>query len=259
MKIAIDTEKRTISCGEGPTARTIPLFSREGFEIVSDLWVKVGWNEKYSYTFTWLGRPIIQLPEDMVRTQEVLFRLSPDVIIETGVAHGGSLIYYASLCRLMGKGRVIGVDIEIKKKNRAAIESHPLAGSITLIEGNSVDPATVAQVGSLIKPGERVLVLLDSCHTRAHVAAELEAYHGFVTPGSYIVATDGIMQDLADVPAGQPGWETDNPQTAALDFAADHPDFIPEQPAWLFDESNGLTRGVTYWPGAWLRRRASDE
>jgi cephalosporin hydroxylase len=258
MKITIDTDTRTITRGDGAEKRTLPLFGREGFEMLSDLWVKVGWNENYSYTFTWLGRPIIQLPEDMVRTQEILFRLAPDVIIETGVAHGGSLIFYASLCRLMGKGRVIGVDIEIRNENREAIESHPLAGYITLIEGNSIDPAIVAKVASGISPGENVLVLLDSCHTRAHVSAELETYYRFVTPGSYLVATDGIMQDLADVPAGQPGWTTDNPRTAVHDFMKGHPDFVLEQPEWLFNESQ-LTRAVTYWPGAWLRRIEFDE
>ncbi|MFM7817264.1 MAG: cephalosporin hydroxylase family protein, partial [Verrucomicrobiota bacterium] len=178
----------------------------------------------------------------------------PDVIVETGVAHGGSLVYYASLCRVLGRGRVIGVDIEIRPHNRKAIEEHPLASYISLIEGGSTDPGTVAQVQSRIQPGERVLVLLDSNHTRDHVLAELEAYHGLVSPGSYIVATDGIMKDLPRAPRGNPEWSWDNPTEAAAEFARRHPEFVLEQPAWPFNES-GLRRNLTHWPGAWLRRR----
>ena len=116
-----------------------------------------------------------------------------------------------------------------------------------------LSPATVAKAQALVRPGETVLVLLDSNHTRQHVADELEAYHGLVTPGSYIVATDGIMKDLHDVPRGQPEWTWDHPTAAAAEFAARHPEFAVEQPAWAFNES-GLTRNLTHWPGAWLRR-----
>ena len=105
--------------------------------------MRVGWNQKYQYTFSWMGRPVIQLPEDMMRMQEVIYRLQPDLIVETGVAHGGSLIFYASLCKAIGKGRVVGIDIEIRPHNRMAIESHPLAGLITLIEGSSIAPEVV--------------------------------------------------------------------------------------------------------------------
>src|SRR5256885_1398318 len=105
--------------------------------------VRSGWDNKYVYGFTWMGRPIIQLPEDIVRIQEVIYRLQPDVIVETGVAHGGSLLFYASLCQLIGKGRVIGIEIDLRPTNRAAIESHPLSRFISLVEGNSIDPATV--------------------------------------------------------------------------------------------------------------------
>jgi cephalosporin hydroxylase len=201
-----------------------------------------------------MGRPIIQLPEDMVRTQEVIHRVQPDVIIETGVAHGGSLIYYASLCKALGRGRVIGIDIEIRPHNRQAIESHLLAPYITLLEGSSTSPEIVGQARSLVKPGEKVLILLDSNHTKEHVAAELEAYHSLVTPGSYLVATDGIMKDLHDVPRGQPEWTWDHPTAAAEEFAAAHPEFELAQPPWLFNES-GLKHNITHWPGAWLRRR----
>jgi cephalosporin hydroxylase len=222
--------------------------------MISREWVRVGWSQKYQYTFSWFGRPIIQLPEDMVRIQEVIYSVKPDVIVETGVAHGGSLVFYSSLCEAMGKGRVIGIDIEIRPHNRKAIESHELAHRITLVEGSSTDPAVVAKVASLIKPKESVLVLLDSNHTKAHVSAELDAYHRFVTAGSYIVATDGIMKDLHDVPRGDASWVWNHPTASAEEFAQAHPEFLLEQPKWPFNESQ-LTSNITHWPGAWLRRR----
>ncbi|MFA6544088.1 MAG: CmcI family methyltransferase [Limisphaerales bacterium] len=253
MRITIDTEARTLSHDSGAGLQTLPLYSDAAFEILSRQWVKVGWNRKYSYTFTWLGRPLIQLPEDVLRIQEVIWAVQPDVIIETGVAHGGSLIFYASLCKAIGRGRVIGVDIEIRPHNRQAIEAHPLAGAITLIEGDSTAPAVVDRVRRLVQPGETVLVILDSCHTGAHVLAELEAYHPMVTTGSYIVATDGIMHDLHDTPLGRPEWTGDNPTAAAREFAARHPEFQHGQPPWPFNEST-LRHNVTHWPEAFLRR-----
>jgi cephalosporin hydroxylase len=253
MKLIIDSEKQEISRELDGHRQTTSLYSKEAFEWLSEQWLKVGWNQKYTYTFTWLGRPIIQLPEDMVRLQEVIYLVKPEVIIETGVAHGGSLVFYASLCRLIGRGRVIGVDVEIRPHNRKALEEHELYPLISLIEGDSVAPATIQEVRSHIAEGETVLVILDSNHSRAHVAAELEAYHDLVTPGSYIVATDGIMTILHDVPRGQPAWREDNPASAAKSFAQQHPEFVIEQPPWPFSESE-LEQNVTHWPYAWLRR-----
>ncbi len=253
MKLTLDTTARTLTQDEDGRIKVLDLYSKEAFEAVSRQWVRVGWNQKYQYTFSWMGRPVIQLPEDMIRIQEVIFQVQPDVIIETGVAHGGSLIYYSSLCKAMGRGRVIGIDIEIRPHNRAAIEAHPLFDRISLIEGSSTDPAILTQVRSHLEPGETVLVLLDSNHTYAHVHDELEAYASLVTVGSYLVATDGIMYDLADVPRGATEWATDNPTFAARDFAAKHPEFVVEQPAWPFNES-ALEQNITHWPGAWLKR-----
>lgn len=253
MKLTIDTDARTLVIEEGGRARKLELYSREAFEQICRQWVRVGWSQKYQYTFSWLGRPVIQLPEDLIRVQEVMHRVRPDVIIETGIAHGGSLVFYAGIAKVLGKGRVIGIDVDIRAHNRSAIESHTLASLITLIEGSSVDPAVVARVGKLIEPGESVMVLLDSNHTRAHVCAELDAYHRLVTHGSYIVATDGIMRDLHDVPRGLPEWAQDHPAAAAAEFAREHPEFVLEQPPWPFNES-ALARNVTHWPDAWLRR-----
>jgi len=154
----------------------------------------------------------------------------------------------------MGRGRlVIGVDIEIRSHNRKAVEAHELAPLIRLIEGDSVSADVIAQVAGHIRPDDKVIVILDSNHTRAHVAKELEAFHRFVTVGSYIVATDGLMRDLADVPRGNPAWKDDNPAQAALDFVARHPEFAIEQPAWRFNESP-LSKPLTAWPDAWIKR-----
>jgi cephalosporin hydroxylase len=253
MRMTIDTEKKEVLVVDNGKESRLPLYSKEGFERLSDLWLKVGWNEKHVYTFTWMGRPIIQLPEDALRIQEVIYTVKPDVIIETGIAHGGSLVFYAALCKAMGKGRIIGVDIEIRSHNRKAIESHELFPVITLIEGSSIDEKIVQSVKSLVAPGERVLVVLDSDHSKKHVLAELEAYAPLVSKDSYIVATDGSMQDLFDVPRGSEKWRTDNPVQAALDFTKRHPDFEAEQPAWLFNESR-LTKNITHWPMAYLRK-----
>ena len=254
MKITIDTDEKTFFYESNGEKNEIGLYTKEAFELLSLQWVKVGWSQKYSYTFSWLGRPIIQLPEDMIRTQEVIYRVKPDVIIETGVANGGSLVYYASLFQVMGKGRVIGIDIDIRPHNRKAIEEHELKHRIILIEGSSTDPDIVAKVKSLVYPGETVMVILDSCHTKQHVADELEAYYDLITSGSYIVATDGIMRDLYDVPKGQPDWKWDHPSAAAEEFAVRHPEFVLEQPKWPFAESD-LTENITHWPGAWLCRQ----
>jgi len=265
LKLFIDTEARSITvvttAVADPNTATktleeeLPLYSKEAFELISQLWLKLGWNQKYPYIFSWFGRPIIQLPEDMIRIQEVIYRVKPDIIIETGVAHGGSLIYYASLCKAMEKGRVIGIDIEIRPHNRRPLEAHELFPFITLIEGNSVSPEVVTQVKQLVAPGETVLIVLDSNHTKAHVLAELEAYADLVTVNSYIVATDGIMHDVADVPRGKLEWAWDNPTEAAAEFSRRRPEFEVEQPLWPFNESS-LSTNITHWTGAWLLRKA---
>jgi len=255
MKLTIDTMNRTLQIHDEQQSVTMDLYSKKAFESMSDIWVKVGWNQKYEYTFSWFGRPIIQLPEDMVRIQEVIYSVKPDVIVETGIAHGGSLIFYASLFKAMGKGRVIGIDIEIRPHNLKAIQEHELFPFITLIQGSSIDPSIVNRVKSFIHPNETVMVILDSNHTKEHVWAELEAYSSLVSIGSYIVATDGIMRDLYDVPRGQPEWEEDNPSAAALEFVSRHPEFVLAQPHWSFNESD-LENNITHWPNAYLCRKA---
>lgn len=251
MRIVIDTAEQALFSADGTR---LDLYGKEAFELISELWLKTSWNQKYSYTFTWLGRPIIQHPEDLVRLQEAIFTLRPDIIIETGVAHGGSLIFYASLFKAMGsEGRILGIDIEIRPQNRSAIESHELASYISLLEGDSTASEVVKCAREFVHPGDKVLVILDSSHAKAHVAKELEAYAPLVSPGSYIVATDGIMGLVHDTPRGKPEWASDNPTQAANEFIARHPEFVLEEPKWRFNESE-LHRTITAWPGAWLKR-----
>jgi cephalosporin hydroxylase len=154
---------------------------------------------------------------------------------------------------MLGRGRVIGIDVEIRPHNRQAIEQHPLASDITLVEGSSIDPAIVERVRRDVGASASVLVLLDSNHSRDHVRAELETYATLVTVGSYIVATDGVMQEVADVPRGHAAWIDDNPVSAVREFLTSHPEFTVEQPPWPFNESE-LDRNVTHWPQAYLRR-----
>lgn len=231
----------------------IGIGTPEAFRLLSMLWLRSGWDRKYVYGFSWMGRPIIQLPEDMLRMQEIIYRVKPDILIETGIAHGGSLIFYASLFKAMEKGHVIGVDIEIRPHNRKAIETHEMYDRITMIEGSSVDRNIVGEVRAHIKAGERGLVILDSNHTRAHVLAELRSYAEFVAVDSYIVACDGIMQEMVGAPRTNPEWVTDNPQSGVKDFLAERDDFVLEEPAFPFNEGE-VTERVTYWPNAFLKR-----
>ena len=252
--LTLDTASQRLRISENGVERDLPLYSAEAFEAVSREWVRIGWSLRYYHTFSWMGRPILQLPEDLVRMQEVVCQLQPDLIIETGVHDGGSLLFYASLCETMGKGRVLGIDIHIPDATRAGLLQHRLSHRITVEEGSSIAPEITASVSQKVRPGETVMVVLDSHHSQEHVAAELEAYAPLVTPGSCIVATDGIMRDLSDVPGGIAEWTGNNPSAAALAFAANHPEFELRQPAWRTNGSS-LTQNITYWPDAWLWRK----
>lgn len=252
-KIAIDLENELITVTYTEASATYKMGTEEAFLAISKVWLRSGWDTKHAYSFTWLGRPIIQLPEDMFRIQEVIYDIKPDVIIETGIAHGGSLIYYASLCKAMGKGRVIGIDIEIRPHNRKALEEHELFGYITLVEGSSVDEQIANIVKKMVKPGERVFIVLDSNHTKQHVLRELYAYSDMVSIDSYIVACDGIMEYLVGAPRANEDWSWNNPKAAAEEFVNKHDNFIIEEPAFRFNEGL-ITKRVTYWPNAFLKR-----
>lgn len=174
---------------------------------------------QYSYNFSWMGRPIIQYPQDMIAMQEIIWELRPDLIIEIGIAHGGSLVYYASLLELIGKGEILGVDIDIREHNRKEIESHPMFKRIKMIQGSSVSKETFAQVKKHAEGKQTVLVSLDSNHTHEHVLGELNYYAQLVTPGSYIVVFDTIVEDLPDNYLPGRAWSRgDNPKTAVWEF-----------------------------------------
>lgn len=230
---------------------TLDLYSPEGLDMLGNLWIKVAAEYRLMYEPTWLGRPIIQFPTDIVVMQELLWRVKPDVVIETGVAHGGSLVMSASILELMGKGKVVGVDIEIRPHNRAAIEAHPLKHRIELIEGSSVAAETFAEVKRAIAGARTVVVFLDSNHTESHVLKELELYGTLVGPGSYIVAHDGAQGWVWDIPRAKPEWKDDHPLNAIHKFLAMHPEFKID-PHW--------TRfGITSSPDGFLLRLSDSE
>jgi cephalosporin hydroxylase len=192
----------------------------KALQVASNTWIKDTARYKYSYNFTWLGRPIIQFPQDIVAMQEIVWQVKPDLIIETGIAHGGSLIFYASMLELIGsKGRVLGIDIEIREHNRVEIEKHPMFKRIDLIQGSSVDEAVIKQVRKTAARRKKVLVVLDSLHTHAHVLKELELYSPLVTRGSYLVVFDTIIEDMpADFFPDRPWSRGNNPKTAVRVF-----------------------------------------
>jgi cephalosporin hydroxylase len=238
----------TVQTPDGP--RELDIYSDEGFSALSQLWTRSGWQRKFTYELVWMGIPIIQLPEDILMMQELIWRVRPDVIVESGVAHGGALVLYSSLLDAIGKGHVVGVDIEIRKYNRLAIEAHPMSRRITLIEGDSVAEETLERVRAEIPPGASVMVALDSNHTREHVAAELERYAPLVTPGSYCVVFDSVMTMVSDAPNAGQNWGEDNPLAAVSDYLREHNEFEVD-PSF-----NRLE--VTYCQSGFLRRREAD-
>jgi cephalosporin hydroxylase len=202
---------------------------------LSRIWLRDTLKHKYSYNFSWLGRPIIQYPQDIIAMQEIIWSVRPDLIIETGIAHGGSLIFSASMLALLDycdahetgkmldlkypRGRVLGIDIDIRRHNRAAIEAHPMASRIDMIEGSSVAPEIVARVREMARGCERILVCLDSNHNHEHVLLELEAYAPLVSIGSYCVVFDTVIEDLPDGTFRDRPWgKGSNPKTAAREY-----------------------------------------
>ena len=246
MKNHIARTGATLTLDNAGERTTVDLYSRDGLDLITNLWIKVAAEHRLMYEPTWLGRPIIQFATDIVMIQELLWKIRPDVVIETGVAHGGSLVLSASILELIGKGKVVGVDIEIRPHNREAIETHPLKHRVELIEGSSIAPDTLSRVRQAISGAGSVLVFLDSNHTQAHVLKELELYAPLVTPGSYLVAHDGAQAWVWDIPRGKPEWKDDHPLNAIHQFLAVHPEFQID-PHW--------TRlGITSSPDGYLRR-----
>ena len=186
----------------------------------------------YSYNFTWLGRPVIQYPQDMVALQEIIWEVKPDLIIETGIAHGGSLIFSASMLELLGNnGQVLGIDIDIRDHNRVEIENHPMAKRITMIEGSSTDENIIKQVFNFAEGKERIMVVLDSNHTHEHVLNELKAYSTLVSAGSYLIVFDTIIEDISEDFdwTGRPWGKGNNPKTAVWEFLQSNDQFSIDQ------------------------------
>lgn len=218
------------------------LASHPELQAAARHWFALAQTNNYSYHFRWLGRPIIQYPQDIVAMQELIWSIQPDLIIETGVARGGSLIFSASMLALLDQcatdgtvpramsspssRRVVGVDIDIRAHNRASIEAHPLAKYITLLQGSSTDPSIIAEVARIAREAQTVLVCLDSLHTHDHVLAELEAYAPMTTVGSYCVVFDTVIEDLPPEAIGDRPWSRGNsPKTAVHQYLRQHPEF----------------------------------
>ena len=197
---------------------------------VSQAWMEVTEPYKYTYNFSWLGRPIIQYPQDVMAMQELIWVVKPDLIIETGIAHGGSLIFYASMLHLLGgNGSVLGIDIDIRSHNRAEIERHSMAARIQMLEGSSIDP-DIFDRASRQAEGKTTMVVLDSNHTHDHVLSELRLYSTLVRAGSYIVAFDTALEYVRDLNAATRPWGPgNNPMTAVRAFLQENDRFVPDQ------------------------------
>ena len=216
-----EVKERTIANGENANLRAD-----------ATAFMKSSLGPQYSYNFSWLGRPIIQYPQDLVAMQEIIWSVQPDLIIETGIAHGGSLIFSASMLELNAacggpqNAEVLGIDIDIRAHNREAIEAHPMFKRIAMIQGSSIAPEIVEQVKAKAVGKQRILVCLDSNHTHDHVLAELEAYAQLTSVGSYCVVFDTVVEDTADCcPSDRPWGKGNNPKTAVWEYLKAHPEF----------------------------------
>jgi cephalosporin hydroxylase len=214
---------------EQERATNIQLLSinQEAKKLANDF-IRLAAETKYTYNFSWLGLPIIQFPQDIVALQEIIWEVKPDLIIETGIARGGSLVFSASMLELLGNnGQVLGIDIDIREYNRNAIETHPMAKRITMIQGSSVDSEVIQQVYDFAKNKEKILVLLDSNHTHDHVLAELRAYASLVSVDSYCIVYDTVIEDMpADYEWKDRPWgKGNNPKTAVWEFLKENDNF----------------------------------
>lgn len=235
------------------------------FQQLSRQWLQKSMADKYVYNFDWLGRPIIQYPQDMWAVQDLIWRVRPDLVIETGIAHGGSLVLSASMLAMLdmcdaieagttldprqSRRKVLGLDVDIRAHNRAAIEAHPMASRIQMIQGSSIAPEVVQQVREVAQGYGRVLVFLDSMHTHEHVLAELDAYAPLVTPGSYCVVFDTFVDDMPPGFFADRPWDVgNNPKTAVRQWLPAHPEFV-------VDAEMEQRLQVTVAPQGFLRRR----
>jgi cephalosporin hydroxylase len=217
-------------------------------QALSRIWIREIAHYKYAYNFSWMGRPIIQFPTDMIALQELIFSIKPDLIIETGIAHGGSLIYSASLLELLGgDGYVLGIDIDIRPHNKAEIEKHPMAKRIKMIQGSSIDSDIIAQAKTHVAGKKSVMVILDSNHTHDHVLQELQGYSPFVTKDSYLIVYDTLVEDMPSRLVGNRPWGPgNNPKTAVWEFLKSNSRFEIDK-----EIENKLL--ITVAPDGWLK------
>ena len=229
--------------------KKIKLMSKDKvFLDLSKKWFLQGYNYEYSYHFKWLGRPIIQYPQDIIALQEIIWKIKPDLIIETGIAHGGSIIFYASILEMIGKGRVIGIDIDIKRHNKKEIEKHFLYKRIQMIDGSSINKKVVKKVQEFTKNKQRVMVFLDSNHTYKHVLKELELYSPMVTRGSYLVVFDTIIDDLPNsLFTSRPWGQGNNPKEAVHEYLNNNSKF-------KIDKAIENKLAITAGPDGYVRR-----
>lgn len=220
-----------------------------GFNFVKDTA-----DTKYTYNFSWMGRPIIQFPQDMIALQEIIWEVKPDMIIETGIAHGGSLIFSASMltlleaCGEIENGKVLGIDIDIREHNKKAIEAHPMSKKITMFQGSSIDEEMIQKVHEFAKKGKKILIILDSNHTHEHVLAELKAYANLASIGSYCIVFDTIIEDMPENSFPNRPWDKgNNPKTAVWEYLKENDNFIIDK-----DIENKLL--ITVAPDGYLKR-----
>ena len=220
-----------------------------GFNFVKDTA-----DTKYTYNFSWMGRPIIQFPQDMIALQEIIWEVKPDMIIETGIAHGGSLIFSASLltlleaCGEIKDGKVLGIDIDIREHNRKAIEAHPMSKKITMFQGSSIDEEMIQKVHEFAKKGKKMLIILDSNHTHEHVLTELKAYANLASIGSYCIVFDTIIEDMPENSFPNRPWDKgNNPKTAVWEYLKECDNFVIDK-----DIENKLL--ITVAPDGYLKR-----
>ncbi|MBC7280425.1 cephalosporin hydroxylase family protein [Hoeflea sp.] len=235
-------------------------------QALSRVWIREATPYKWTYNFSWFGRPAIQLPNDAWALQELVWSIKPDLIIETGIAHGGSLIYSASLLALLDlcdatekgemldprkpKRKVLGIDIDIRAHNREAIEEHPLFPRIEMIEGSSISPETIARVKDIASGYTRILVCLDSNHTHDHVLAELEAYAPLVTPGSYCIVFDTLVEDMPERLSADRPWGPGNSPKSAVHA------FLKSNAGFEIDSRIDKKLLITVAPDGFLKRIA---
>lgn len=262
-RLEVDFDAATVTVhrkGDGAwmTSDAIAFDDPRAYEAIATAWLRIAWDTKYQWSFSWFGRPVIQLPEDLMRAQELIYELQPDVIIETGVAHGGSLIFYATICKALGHGRVIGVELPRSplEDRSGTILAHELADAVTIVKGDSIDPQVVERVYDQIDEDETVLLLLDSAHSKAHVLSELKHYTPLVKPGGYAIVQDGHMMELVarhNGPRTERDWPWNNPLAAVREFVDEHHGWRVVLPPIPFNEGV-VDAGVTHWTGGWIRR-----